>query len=346
MAQKETVLKRTHYEVLQVHPRADGDVIKAAYHALMKKFHPDRDPDHKELARKINEAYEVLSDEDKRKEYDQKIFDLDGIIIGEYRVLRAIAEGTMGRTYEAEHLLIGEKVCVKHCSHVSALAEEILFDEARAIWDLRHYAIPAMRNVLKLDDGTIALIMSYVAGPTLFQIVEKNGRMDSEHVAWITERLLNALSYLHHHGVIHGDIKPQNIIVQPDKHMAVLVDFGLSRIKPAADSRSLGYTELFAPPEAVSQKKPLLPESDFFSLGKTMLYALNGGSEKHVQANEIPDNVPDPLCRFIASLIKHNPLQRPNWGKLDLCEIFQKVRVDSFGRKNSGMKPIPNFSKP
>ena len=59
--------------------------------------------------------------------------------------------------------------------------------------------------------------MSYVPGPTLEQIVEKVGKLDAETVAWIVDRLLNALLYLHHHGVIHrGYIKPQNVIVQPE----------------------------------------------------------------------------------------------------------------------------------
>src|SRR6185369_720675 len=202
------------YKILEVDNRASQTVIKAAYQALIKQYHPDHSGDDKK-AKELNAAYEILSNADKRKKHDKQSQDKTGTIIGSYRVLESIAEGGFGSTYKGEHTLTKDPVCIKHCSMVSPAHDAVLIQEMKSIWDLRHYAMPVMRDLQRLDDGSLALIMSYIPGYTLEQIVEKAGKIEPETTAWITERILNALLYLHHHGVIHGDIKPQNIIIQP-----------------------------------------------------------------------------------------------------------------------------------
>lgn len=259
-------------------------------------------------------------------------------IIGQYKVIEKIAEGGFGTTYKAEHLRLGTPVCIKHCSKVARIMDTILEQEARAVWDLRHYAIPVMRDILRLEDGSSALVMSYIEGPTIEEIVQAKGQMDPEHIIWIMQRVLNALQYLHFHGVVHGDIKPQNIIVQPDKHMAVLVDYGLAMVKPKADDENIGFTEIYSPPEQV-EGKPLIPETDFYSLGMTVLYALNN-NERLTRTKRISNKVPKPVRDFIMSLIVRDPLERPNWGKVDLCDEIVKVRQEAFGRPRSNMKEL------
>lgn len=334
-------MKKNFYDVLEISRRASPEVIKAAYRALMLGFHPDRNKGRDGEAKLINEAFGILSDERKRADYDRVLKPNGNLIGGEYEILSKIASGGFGDTYKARHLLTGELVCVKHCSQVSPQHEEIFVRETKAMWDLRHYSIPLVRNLIKLEDGSLALVMSYIPGPTLDKIIEKNGPLDAETVAWIAERIINTLKYLHYSGVVHGDVKPQNVIVQPNRHTIVLVDFGLSLVRPTEDSKSNGFTEFFAPQEQI-KNQPLLPESDFFSLGMTMLYALNGGAER-VGRREVPVNTPDPLCDFIRKLIVLNILSRPNWQKEDLLESIQNVRKKSFGRLHSGMKSIPGF---
>lgn len=325
------------YKTLEVDCRASEIVIKAAYQALMKKHHPDHGGD-EDTAKRLNEAYDLLSTSTKRKNYDKQVGASTGTVIGNYRILEEIAEGGFGITYKGEHTMTKDLVCIKHCSMVSAAHDAVLVQETKSIWDLRHYALPAMRDLHRLPDGSLALIMSYIPGHTLEQIVEKAGKIEPETVAWITDRILNALLYLHHHGVIHGDIKPQNVIIQPNTHSVVLVDFGLAMVKPSGSSKSIGYTPVFAAPEQIAGKT-LLPASDYYSTGMLMVYALTGGKE--MDKKRVPASVPDPMVDFIARITKKNILERP---QEDLFDEFVKVRQASFGRTRSGMKNIPGFN--
>lgn len=325
------------YKILEVNTRASQTVIKAAFQALMKIHHPDHGGDSK-VAKEINKAYEILSNSDRREEFDKESNDMSGTIIGNYRVLEDIAEGGFGVTYKGEHVLTKDPVCIKHCSMVSPAHDAVLIQEMKSIWDLRHYSLPVMRDLQRLDDGSLALIMSYIPGHTLEQIVDKTGKIEAENAAWITERVLNALLYLHVHGVVHGDIKPQNIIIQPETHSVVLVDFGLAMVKPGNSSKSIGYTPIFASPEQISGKT-LLPASDYYSVGMLMIYALNGG--KNVEKKRVVSSTPDEMADFIAAITQDDILSRP---QRNLFEDFVKVRYKAFGRARSGMKNIPGFN--
>ncbi|HLD00704.1 MAG TPA: protein kinase [Candidatus Nanoarchaeia archaeon] len=332
------------YAILEVNPRARTEVIDAAYKALMKQYHPDINQDDSkgssDIARQLNEARTTLLNPNLRSKYDssRNILNKGGNpIINGYRFLEKIAEGGFGPTFKAEHVESGLPVCVKVGHQISPQHEQVLRDEARAIWDLRHYGIPVMRDMFKTDDQGLFLVMSYIPGPTLEKVVQKAGNgLDPEHVAWITERTLNVLMYLHYHGVVHGDVKPQNIIIQPEKHELVLVDYGLSAIRPEAKAGSKGHTELFSSPEQL-KGLTILPQSDFYSLAMTMIYALGGD----MNTKRVPESTPNPMCNFIARCLVRDVLSRPDWNSENLFESFKKVRTESFGRSRSAMKPLP-----
>jgi len=327
---------KNYYGLLEVSPRARASIINSAYRTLAKETHPDSPGGDLARFRAITAAYDVLSNADKRAEYDTGLRPGVGTVIGNYEVESVIAEGGFGTTYKGRHVITEEPVCIKHCSEVSVMHDAVLIAEAKSIWDMCHYALPAMRDMQRLEDNSLALIMSYIPGPTLEQVVEKAGKLEPEDVAWITDRILNVLLYLHHHGIVHGDLKPQNVIVQPDQHSLVLVDFGLTLVKPTSSTKSMGYTPYFAPPEQIDGNT-LLPASDFYSLGMIMIYTLSGGDMKAVEKLKVPTTAPDALCSFIKRLIVKDVLARPQG---DLWEEFREVRKKAFGRDRSGMKPI------
>jgi serine/threonine protein kinase len=329
---------KDYYAILQVDSGACPEVINAARRALLKRVHPDlgnsglRSSD-------VEEAFDVVSDAKKRADYDQARREgLNGNLVGSYRILDFIAEGGFGKTFKGEHIFTKLPVCIKDCSNVPTEYRKLLIDEARAMWDLRHHAIPVVRDVVERPSGDIALVMSYIPGHTLAKYIETYDHLDAEHVAWIAERVLNALKYIHFNGVIHGDLKPPNVIIQPESHLAVLVDFGLSLVKPTSSSVAKGYTEYFAPPESLDGGT-LIPESDLYSLGMTMIYALAGLDG--LQKKQVPKDTPRALRHFISRLIVRDVLERPQWDKEDLCDTIHAVRVEAFGRVRSSMKPLP-----
>jgi serine/threonine protein kinase len=318
------------YVALEVAPKATTDVIHAAYRALAMLHKGDQK---KLLA--MNTAKDVLLDPVQRADYDAFRTNAGPKTIGSYKVLNKIAEGGFGVTYKGEHITLGTPVCIKHASKVSPQDEAIILEEARTIWDLRHFGIPSIRDIFRLHDGSMALVMSYVPGPTLAQLIDKHKRIDPESVAWITQRLLNILKYLHCYGVVHGDIKPGNIIVQEEQHSVVLVDYGLSLLKPSGKTLNKGYTEVFAAPEQL-RSSPLIPQTDMYGLGMTMI-ALLGGD---ILAKRVPSSTPTNLCNFIKKLIRFDVLARPDPQAEDLQEEIRKVRLADFGREASGMKPL------
>lgn len=327
------------YEVLQLSPRANSVMVEAAFRTLLMAQANTSGQGVDELRQQIVLAHSVLSNPTKRAEYDMNRWNLQGKIVGDFRVLELIAEGATGDIYRGEHVMLGTPVCIKHCAIVSPVARAFSIDEAKGLWDLRHYSLPAIRNILQLADGSMAIVMSYIPGPTWMQMIEKNGAMHPEHVTWLAQRVLNALRYIHlSGGLIHGDINPKKIIIQPARVMAVLVGFDFVVDRATTDSKSKGHNDIFSPLEAI-QGLPLLPASDLYSLGMTMIYALSGDLEE-TRRRSVPENTPEPLCSFIKRIIAEDVLDRPSWENEDLCDTLEQAKVKSFGKK-SRIKPVP-----
>jgi len=341
-------VQKDHYGILQVRPEASSEVIEAAYKALMKLHHPDRNAT-ATMARYLNEAREVLVDPARRAEYDKLLrtnrpngrFGI-GRIVGNYKIVRQIAEGGIGETYYAEHVINGKPACLKHCSKLRPAYQDVMLREVDAAWDLSHFSIPQIRDLLKMDDGTLVIVSKFIEGLTVAQMVEKVGRIYPEDVTSIAERVLNVLWYLHDNRIVHGDIKPQNIIVKPKSRSVFVIDFGLAMVKPTATDTSMGYTDLFAPPEQVGMDKPLLPASDFYSMGMTMLWALCGGIEDDVKSLRVPADTPDQLCDFMKRLLVRDVLARPQNAE-PLYEEIGKIREIAFGRRRTGGSPMRGF---
>jgi len=252
------------------------------------------------------------------------------VSLGNYDIVRLIGEGGFGRTYEGRHRYLGEKACLKQNINITPEDESLLRTEAKLLWDLHHHSLPAMRDYFPLPDGSAVMVMSFIEGKTLEQAVKKHKAIHPEDVAWTTQRLLNALHYLHSKGIVHGDVKPANVIVQPHEHNAVLVDYGLSYARPNKTSSAIGYTAVFAAPEILDGKPPL-PQSDLYSLGLTMIYTLGGDPF----AKTMPASVPKALAEFYHSLIRYDPIERPSWETDDLVKRLSDIRLDAFGRRAS-----------
>ncbi len=328
------------YKILQVDPQASQHVIDAAHKAIIGMYSfSSKD------AQQIIHAYQTLSDPFKREEYDRQLTQTseNDLLDNRFKLIKKIGEGAMGYTYLAQHVLADEPRCIKICSDMRTDFDEILRREAKSIWNLSHWCIATIHDMFTLPTGRIALVSDYAKGMHIGAWVKEVGKMDPLDVAWIAERVINALYYLHDNHVIHGDVKPGNIIVDDDTHKAVLVDFGLAMVKPTRNSVGTGYTELFASPEQKELKR-LWPQSDYYSLGLTLIYMLTGGDLDAVAKKRVPDG-PQPLCSFIESLIETDIDKRPDWKKENPFETFTDIRFETFGRERSGMKKIQGKKK-
>ncbi|MCU0728427.1 MAG: serine/threonine protein kinase, partial [Planctomycetes bacterium] len=172
-------------------------------------------------------------------------------MIGNYKVLKLLGEGGFGKTYLGEHALLGKKVVLKLSHFRGPEAQKIVLNEAGLLWDVNHWALPTVKDVATTDEGDLVMVMTYVPGEELAARVREAGPLDAETVCWIAQRVLSALYYLHFAGIVHRDVKPANIIVNFDTHIATLVDFGLSKLKPDGSPDPSGYTPDFGAPEQV-----------------------------------------------------------------------------------------------
>ena len=251
--------------------------------------------------------------------------------VGNYKVTKQIGEGGFGRIFQAEHILIGEHACLKQNIRADSDDVELLKYESKLLWKLDEYhSIPSVKDFFLLNKDTGVMVMSYIDGSTLEDIVEINGALHPEESSWITERLLGALYYAHCNGVIHTDVKPQNVFVEPKKHDIKLIDFGLATYKPNSKTRPLGFSPRYAAPELINGRPPI-PETDIYGAGIVMLRALGGD----VLKKSFRDDTPKPIAEFCSRLIRYNPKERPNWDKENLIETLSDLREAVFGRRHS-----------
>lgn len=251
--------------------------------------------------------------------------------IGNYDVIKQIGEGGFAYTYLAEHCILKQKACLKQNIRLSKIEAEMLIQEAKLLWDVHHHSLPSLRDIIELDDGSLAMVMSFIPGKDLYKVKTEDfpDGIDPEHVCWMAQRILGALRYLHYYGIIHGDVKPQNKIIQPKMHNAVLVDYGLSTVFPGRFTKCPGCTPAFAAPEQLEGKPPI-PETDIYGLGVSMIFALGG----NIGALTMPKIVPESVQKFFLQMVKRDPLKRPN-DAVALADELSEIRQDAFGRRSS-----------
>lgn len=245
--------------------------------------------------------------------------------IGNYQIIKTIAEGAFGRTYYAEHKELRVPVCIKQESTGDSIYQSWFREEARLLWDVCHPSLPTLKDYFESPDQI--MVMSFVQGDSLDKVVAKNGFIDDEHICWILQRCLDALSYLHYKGIVHCDIKPQNIILHIKEHNAVIVDFGLCTIKPGAQTKPKGGTQYYMPPEYPLGKPPL-PAGDIYSLGKVAVY-LSGGNPASGNMKVV-----EPLASLLQKMIRQDPLTRPQDARELSAEILD-IRKSIWGRTST-----------
>jgi len=209
--------------------------------------------------------------------------------VGPYQVIEEIARGGQGVVLKAQHVSRGTTVALKLLLSGDADSYARFEREAETLARLSHPNLLGVDGYGQLPDGTPYLAMEFVRGKDLLDLVRTHGRLGPEDLAEILLPLAEALHYCHEQGVVHRDVKPQNVMFEEGTGRVLLVDFGLikrDRLREAwavQDRQSLTQegtmlgTPAFMPPEQVSEEFGQVDaRSDVYALGGLLYFLLTG----------------------------------------------------------------------
>ncbi|RPI77422.1 MAG: serine/threonine protein kinase [Desulfobacteraceae bacterium] len=246
--------------------------------------------------------------------------------IGHYRIKKQIGEGSFGRVYQAEHVRLKQVVCLKVGKNPFPEFTKLLRHEAGIIRRLSgHPAIPAFKNFMIAENNTGVLVMDFIEGCSLAQWLKRGNRMGAERACLLTALLLEALRFCHQQGVVHGDLKPDNLMLTKQGCDLKLIDFGVASFEPGSCSRALGFTLFYAAPESLRNLPPI-PETDIFGAGWILLCALGGDP----LTQTLPGTVPKAIREFCGQLMDPEPMRRPCWERKDPLKWLNRLLLETF----------------
>ncbi len=248
--------------------------------------------------------------------------------IGEYRLIEKLGEGGMGEVYQGVHSKIGRVVAVKILSqavHGPEFVERFL-NEARIQGGLQHNNIVTLYDFLEYN-GQPCIIMEYIEGLTLTDCIRAWGGLQLADAIRYFQSIVDAIDYVHSRGIVHRDIKSNNIKITPSGQVKVL-DFGIAKsgASPAltVTGAFVGTLQYLSPEQLVGGVADT--RSDIWSLG-VLLYEMTTGHlpfdantigelcQKITKASYTPptvmnQNVPREVQNIISRCLKKNPSDR------------------------------------
>lgn len=249
--------------------------------------------------------------------------------IGNCRVVEEVGSGGMAVVYKAVQDQLGRTVAIKALK--SSIAQESQFAE-RFEREARFMAAFQQENIINVHDfikleGTMYIIMEYVEGIDLYDLLEDGNSLPSEGAAIIALQVARALNHAHFRGVIHRDIKPANIMISTQGDVK-LMDFGIAHAETLSDLTETGTglgTPSYMSPEQILGEK-LDARSDIWSLGVVFYQMLTGKKpfvedakrsvlqkirlDRYVPARKINSDIARPLERVLSRCMAKLPADR------------------------------------
>jgi serine/threonine-protein kinase len=269
------------------------------------------------------------------------------IVRGRYHILGKIGEGGMGAVYKAKHTGFDELRAIKVLNPGLAYDEKFLERfkrEAYITRKLRHPNAVQVDDIDEAEDGSPFIVMEYIDGKSLMQVIEETGPLPPARVCSIARQVAEALDAAHQLGMIHRDIKPDNIVLVPTREgeKAKVLDFGIAKLREVGreqeakglDLTGGGFivgTPAYISPEQATGKRgdELDGRTDLYSLGIVMYQMLTGElpfkSETtmdmlmaHIQQPPSPIRmvrsdliIPEPLANLVMRMLQKKREMRP-----------------------------------
>jgi serine/threonine-protein kinase len=249
---------------------------------------------------------------------------------GRYHVVERIASGGMGEVFRARDSVLAREVAIK-VLHRSLAGDQAFVDrfrtEARAAAGLSHPNIVAVFDWGAVD-GIYYMVMEHVRGQGLRALLTRDGRLEAGQAAEVVRQTLLALEHAHREGIVHRDVKPENILITTDGVVKV-ADFGLARAYAEGRQTEAGTvtgTVQYLAPEQI-RGEPADPRSDLYSLGIVTYELLTGKTPftgetaMSIAYKHLSGRVPNPSARvpaipaeldgFVASATDRDREMRP-----------------------------------
>jgi len=247
-----------------------------------------------------------------------------------YLILEQLGKGGMAIVYRARDTMLERSVAVKvlreNYSRDPAFLDRFR-QEAKAAANLSHPNIVTVHD-FGLDKGQLFIVMEYVPGTDLKTLIKQRGRFSPEEAIPLLIQACAGIGYAHRAGLVHCDVKPQNMLVTPDMRLKV-TDFGIARalstIHPEEQSEVIWGSPQYFSPEQASGAAPS-PASDVYSLGIIMYEMLTGSlpfhadtagelARLHIEAEPVPivemlPSIPPALEQILTKVLSKEPSQR------------------------------------
>lgn len=198
---------------------------------------------------------------------------------GRYELIDVVGVGGMAVVYRARDTILGRYVAIKILKEEFAKDPDIrkrFAIESRAVAKLSHHNIVSVYDVGN-EDGTDYIVMELIEGVTLKEYLQQKGRLSWQESIFFAEQISSALVHAHSRGIIHQDIKPQNVIILRDG-TAKLTDFGIASFATTQETRvvqeAIGSVHYISPEQAKGSKIDY--RTDIYSLGVVMYEMLTG----------------------------------------------------------------------
>lgn len=266
-----------------------------------------------------------------------------GVRFGQVETVCRISQGSMGMVYRGHHQLLQTDVAVKiMITRDQAKAElhrQRFLREARAAARIRHPNVVQVIDVGDTDENGIYLIMELVEGPNLSRRLDEHGRMGDQELLPVARGIAEGLAAIHQLGIIHRDIKPDNILIDP-MGMPKISDLGLARMVDEADAHGLTATGMvlgtptYISPEAIRDSSSADAKSDIYSLGVTLYHLLAGRppfaghtisdlmrahlAGEYTPLRQVVPQADAQFCKLIENCLSLDPKKRPTASELAL----------------------------